>query len=64
MMTWKAFGRKRIWSNFTMLSQDLPEGTEEKHENLSQNFLSSGRDLNPVPLEYEAGVLTLRPNVR
>jgi hypothetical protein len=64
MTTWKAIGRKRIWSNFTALSQNLPEGTEEKHENLSQNFQSSGRDLDPEPLEYEAGVLTTRPNVR
>jgi hypothetical protein len=32
-----------------------------KHENLSQDSRSLGRDLNPGPPEYEAGVLTTLP---
>jgi hypothetical protein len=42
----------------------IPGGTEENHENLSQNSQSPGRDLNPGPPKYEAGVLTRRPDVR
>jgi hypothetical protein len=36
-------------------------GTEENNENLSQDSLSPGQNLNPWPSEYEAGVLTARP---
>jgi hypothetical protein len=32
----------------------------ENHENLSQDSLSTGRDLNPGTPEYEAEVLTTR----
>jgi hypothetical protein len=32
----------------------LPTGAEENHENLSHDSRSPGRDLNPVPPEYEA----------
>jgi hypothetical protein len=31
----------------------LSGGTEENHENLSQDIRSPGRDLNPVPPEYK-----------
>jgi hypothetical protein len=37
------------------------ESLRENHENLNQNSRSTGRDLNPEPSEYEAGVLTTRP---
>jgi hypothetical protein len=39
----------------------MPGGTEENHKNLSQNSWSLGQDLNQEPPEYEAGVLTTRP---
>jgi hypothetical protein len=35
-------------------------GSEKTHENLSQDSQSPGRDFNPGPPEYEAGVLTAR----
>jgi hypothetical protein len=39
----------------------LPGGAEENHENFSQDSWSPGRDLNPGPPEYEAGMLTTLP---
>jgi hypothetical protein len=37
-------------------------GAEEKlQKNLSQDSRPPSRDLNPGPLEYEAGMLTTRP---
>jgi hypothetical protein len=41
--------------------RNVPGGTEENHEKLSQVRRFPGRDLNPVPPEYEAGVLTTQP---
>jgi hypothetical protein len=38
----------------------LPGGTEENHENHSDDSWSRGRDLNLGPPEYKAGVLTPR----
>jgi hypothetical protein len=32
MMNWKGFGRKQSWSNFKVLSDLLPGGTDENHE--------------------------------
>jgi hypothetical protein len=46
---------------FKALSWHMPGRTEENHENLSQDSLSPGRDLNPEPPEYETGVLTTQP---
>jgi hypothetical protein len=40
--------------------QHLPVRTGENNE-LSQDSLSLGRDLNPGPPQYDAGVLTSRP---
>jgi hypothetical protein len=37
------------------------EGLRKTTKNLSQDSRSPGRDLNPGPPEYEAGVLTTRP---
>jgi hypothetical protein len=39
----------------------FPAGTEENHENLSQDSRSPGRNLNLGPPKYEAGLLTTRP---
>jgi hypothetical protein len=57
-MNWKGFGRKLPRPNFKVLSRYLPVGPEENHKNLSQDSGSPGRDLNPGPRKYEAGVLT------
>jgi hypothetical protein len=57
MMNWKRFGRKRLWSNFKVLSQHLPGGTEANHENFNQESLSPVPRFEPGPPEYEAGVL-------
>jgi hypothetical protein len=35
MMNWEGFGRKQPWPNFMVLSQHLPEGTEENHKTTS-----------------------------
>jgi hypothetical protein len=40
---------------------NLPGGTEENHENLSQDSRSPGRDLNQEHPEYKAGVLPTQP---
>jgi hypothetical protein len=59
MMNWESCGRKQSSCNFKALSRNLP-GTDENHENLSNDSRSPGRDLNLGPPEYEAGVLTTR----
>jgi hypothetical protein len=57
MINWKGCARNRKCHNFKVLSRNLPGGTEEKHENLSQDSWPPSRDLNPGPPEYEAGVV-------
>jgi hypothetical protein len=37
---------KQTWPTFKVLSQHLPRGTENNHENLSQESWSPGRDFN------------------
>jgi hypothetical protein len=59
-MNGKTVGRKRPWSNFKVLAQHFPGGTEENHEH-RQYSRSLGGDLKPGPPEYEAGVLTTQP---
>jgi hypothetical protein len=36
----------------------FPEGVRKAMKNLSQDSRSAGKDFNPGPTEYEAGVLT------
>jgi hypothetical protein len=55
IVNWKECGRKRLWPNSKILSLHLSGGTEENHGRLSQDNRDLGRDLNPRPLEYEAG---------
>jgi hypothetical protein len=50
--------KERPWLNFEVLSQHLSGGTEKITKNLSRCTRSRGRDFNPRPPEYEAGVLT------
>jgi hypothetical protein len=61
MMSLKGCGRKQSWPK--VLSQHFPGHTEENHEKTQYN-LSLGRDLNPRPAKYVAGVLTTRRSVR
>jgi hypothetical protein len=61
MMNWKdveGSGHGLILRN---QFQHLPGRTGENNEQLSQDSLSPGRDLNPGPPQYDAGVLTSRP---
>jgi hypothetical protein len=61
MMNWKGFERKQSWPNFKLLSKYFSGGTEGNHEHFIEDIRSPGRDFNPGPAEYEAGVLTTRP---
>jgi hypothetical protein len=46
-MNWKGFGRKLSWPNLKVLFQHSPGGTEENHENLSQDSRSPGPKFEP-----------------
>jgi hypothetical protein len=59
-MNWKGCGRKRSWPNLRYYPGICLEGLTKTTKNLSQHSRSPGRDLNPGPPEYEAGVLTTR----
>jgi hypothetical protein len=56
-MNWKGCGRKQSRPNFEELFQHFTGRTEKNTKNLSQDSRFPGRDLNPVPPEYEAAVL-------
>jgi hypothetical protein len=56
-MNWKGFGRKRTWRNSWYYPDICLEGLRETKKNLSRDSRSPARDLNPGPVEYEAGVL-------
>jgi len=60
IINWKGFGRKRSWPNFKVLSWHSPGETEQTMKKINQDSQSLGLRLNPVPSEYEAGVLTTR----
>jgi hypothetical protein len=51
--------KEAVVAQLTVLSRHLSGGTEENHEK-PHNSRSPGRDSNPGPPEYEAGVLTTR----
>jgi hypothetical protein len=61
-MNCKGFRRKRSWPNFTVLSRHLSGGIEEYQE-IPQDNLSLGQDLNPGLSDYVSGVLTTRPRL-
>jgi hypothetical protein len=42
-----------------VLSQLLPGGNEENHNNLKSDGWPLELDLNPKPTEYKAGVITI-----
>jgi hypothetical protein len=56
----KGCERNQSWPNFALCCH-LPGGTEENYENFSLVSQSPGRDFNPLPPEYEGGVLTAPP---
>jgi hypothetical protein len=60
MINWEGFGGKQSWPNFKLLSRHEPRRTEETYEK-PQASRSTGRELNPRPPEYDAGVLTTQP---
>jgi hypothetical protein len=60
-MNWKGCGRKRSCPDLRYYPVICLEGLRKTTKNLSQDRRSLGRDLNPGPPEYEAGVLTTRP---
>jgi hypothetical protein len=60
-MNWKGYGRKLYWPNFWYYPVICLEELRESTKNHSQDSRSPGRDLNPGPSEYKAGVLTTRP---
>jgi hypothetical protein len=60
-MNLKGCVSKRMWSNFNVLSRTVVGETEENHDIISQDIRCSGRDMKPGPPEYEAGMLTTRP---
>jgi hypothetical protein len=60
-MKWKEFWRKRSWHNLKYYPGIRLEGRRKTTKTLSQDSWSPGRDLNPGPPEYEAGMLTTRP---
>jgi hypothetical protein len=57
-MNWKGWGRKRSWLNLSYYPSIFLEGLRKTTKNFSQDTRSPGRDLNPGPPEFEAGVLT------
>jgi hypothetical protein len=61
MMNWKGFRRKRSWLNFMYYPGINIEELRNTTENLSQDSRFPCLDLNPVPPNCEAGVLTTRP---
>jgi hypothetical protein len=60
----KVCDRKRLSSNFKTISWNLPEGGLRKNtKSVSQDSRSPDRDLNAIPPEYEAVVVTTRPRL-
>jgi hypothetical protein len=57
-MNSKGFGRKRSWPRY--YPRTCLKELRKSLKTLSQDSRSPGRDLNPGPPEYEAGVLTTR----
>jgi hypothetical protein len=56
--------RKRSWPNLRNYSGISLVRLRKTTKDLGQYNPSPGRDFNPGPLEYEAGMLTIRLRVR
>jgi hypothetical protein len=61
MMNWKACGKTQSWPNLRQYPGICLEGLRKTMKNLSQDIQSPGRDMNSVPPEYGAGMLTTLP---
>jgi hypothetical protein len=61
MMNLKGYARKLSPPNLRSYPGICLEGLRKTTKTLIQDSRSQGRDLNPVPPEYEAGLLTIRP---
>jgi hypothetical protein len=59
MMNWKVCRRKRSLPNVSYCTDVCLNVLKNITKNLSQDSWSLGRDLNPIPLKYGAGVLTI-----
>jgi hypothetical protein len=59
-MNGKGFGTKRSWPNFWYSPGIRLENLRKTTKNIIEGNWSPGRDLNPGPPEFEAGVLTTR----
>jgi hypothetical protein len=55
-MNWEGYGRKQPWPN--LRDSRLFPGRTENNREWPQDSRFPGRDLNPGPPEYEAGVLS------
>jgi hypothetical protein len=55
--------KQEVVAQLKALTRHLPGGTEESHEDLSQDSRSLDRDLNTGPPEYETIVLTTKPRL-
>jgi hypothetical protein len=60
-MNGKGCGKKQLWPNLRSYPGIYLEGLRKTMKTLSQDSQFPGRDLNPGPPEYEAGVLTTHP---
>jgi hypothetical protein len=60
-MIGKGFGGKRSWPNLRCYGHVRPEGLKNTTKNSISIAGRRRRDWNPVPLEYEAGMLGSRP---
>jgi hypothetical protein len=59
-MKWKGFATNRPCSNSRRNSGNCLEVLKKTTNNLSQDSLSPGRDLNADSYQYESGMLTTR----
>jgi len=60
MMNWKVFGRKRSWPILRYYPGIRLEGLRKTTKTSIRIAGRRGRDSNPGPPEYEAGVLTTK----
>jgi hypothetical protein len=51
----------RSWPNLRYYPGIFLKRLRKTTKNFSQDSRSPGREMNPGPLEYEAGMLTIRP---
>jgi hypothetical protein len=60
-MIWKGCGRKLPWPNLRNYPSIHLQWLRKAMKSLSHDSQFPGRDCNPQPREFEAGVLSARP---